>query len=59
VGRVTPHVFTLTIDPDGDDPNLIEVRDRLPAFEAFGTVLRRSDESLDTLKSLVEVHKVS
>lgn len=46
---VYPHVFPLAINPDRDDPNLIELSDRLPALEAFGAVPRR-------LKKLFDVH---
>lgn len=48
MGGVYPHFPTLAAHPDGDDPNLIELYDRLVALEAFGAVPRCLKELFDT-----------
>lgn len=45
---VYPHAFGLAINPDSDDPNLVELRDRLVALEAFGAVPRCLNDLVDT-----------
>lgn len=45
--RVYPHVFRLSINPDGDDTDLVELRDRLLTLEALGSVPRRFKKLFD------------
>jgi hypothetical protein len=47
MARVYPHVFTLPINPDGNDTDLVDLRDRLLALEALGSVSRRFEELFD------------
>ena len=46
---VHPHVYGLVINPDGDNPNLVELTDWFPALEAFGTVPRGLEELFDSV----------